>query len=63
MIPNDLEERKKMISYMLATIAIEYDELSPWEQNFIDSINEQFQNKGTLSDRQCEKLEQIYDKF
>lgn len=64
MIPNDLEERKKVINYMLSYITNEqYDELSSWEQNFIDSINEQFEEKGTLSDRQCEKLEQIYDKF
>lgn len=63
MIPNDLEERKKVIIYMLDWIVTVYDELTPWEQNFIDSLHEQFQNKGTLSDRQCEKLEQIYDKF
>jgi hypothetical protein len=63
MIPNDLGERKKVINYMLESVLINYDELGPWEQNFIDSIHEQFQNKGTLSDKQCEKLEQIYDKF
>lgn len=64
MIPNDLEERRKVIKYMLDRIVNEeYDELGSWEQNFIDSINEQFQSKGNLSDRQCEKLEQIYDKF
>jgi len=63
MIPNDPEERHKMIVYMLATCNNEANNLTKWEENFIISINEQFCDKGTLSDRQCEILETIYDKI
>ena len=63
MIPNDLEERKKMIERMLKVCWDKSDELTAWEMNFIESCNGQFAFKETLSDRQCEILEKIYDKL
>lgn len=36
--------------------------LSPWENDFICSLLEQFENKGALSERQVEKLEAIWEK-
>jgi hypothetical protein len=35
-------------------------DLTPWEEDFIDSIAEQFEERGTLTDRQIEILERIY---
>ena len=36
--------------------------LSSWEQDFIDSIGDQLDRGGTLSERQVEVLEKIYQK-
>jgi uncharacterized membrane-anchored protein len=48
---------------MLSVCNNEANNLTKWEENFIISINEQFCDKGTLSDRQCEILETIYDQI
>ncbi|MGD9749414.1 MAG: hypothetical protein AB7W59_00300 [Acidimicrobiia bacterium] len=37
-------------------------ELSEWEESFIESIEEQLDRKRTLSERQLEVLEKLYDK-
>ena len=37
--------------------------LNDWEQTFIESISEQLDRLGSLSDAQKEKLEQIYCKL
>jgi len=66
MIPNDFEARCSMIEYMLQMLEDE-DGLTEWEENFVESVSNQFEkNKQfskTLSDRQCEILERIYDKY
>jgi len=62
MIPNDINERRKMIKFMLEALETE-DEMSKWESDFTASIADQFTIKKDLSQRQCEKLEQIYDKY
>lgn len=36
--------------------------MSPWEQNFVQSIREQFDRSGSLSPLQNERLEEIWDK-
>ena len=61
MIPHDLVERRKVIKYMLAA-CVELEFLSKWESDFLDSIIDQFGEKGNLSDDQCKVLERIYDK-
>lgn len=63
MIPNDPEERAKVISYMIKACEDHTEEMTPWERNFIISISNQFDRVGTLSREQGNKLEQIYDKF
>ena len=63
MIPNDPEERKKMIKRMLDVCAENKDELNSWESDFVDSCEGKFESRETLSDRQCEILEKIYDKL
>ena len=63
MIPNDQPSRKQTISTILVAIH-DYGHvpLTPWEEEFINSIYEQFDEKGDLSNKQCEILERIYDK-
>ena len=34
--------------------------LSKWEEQFLESIRDQFDSRGSISDRQEEILEQIY---
>ena len=34
--------------------------LTQWENNFIESINDDWTNRGWLSDAQYQKLEEIY---
>jgi len=63
MIPNDPEEKKKMIDYMINSCKLDPNNLTDWEFEFISSIEEQFSKKNTLSTRQCEILEKIYDKL
>lgn len=63
MIPMDSEPRKQMINAMITSCRESLDELTKWEQDFITSVDNQFVVKGNLSNRQCEILEQIYDKL
>lgn len=37
-------------------------QLNDWEINFLDSINDQVSEEGTLTDRQFEKLESIWER-
>jgi uncharacterized protein (UPF0305 family) len=63
MIPNDLQERQKIIDRMMRVCTDKINELSKWETDFILSIETQYETKGNLTDRQCEILEKIYDKL
>lgn len=36
--------------------------MNEWEQNFIQSIDEQYGKRGTLSPAQLDKLEMIWEK-
>jgi len=36
--------------------------LSEWEESFVESLREQLDAGGKLSDRQLAKLQEIYDK-
>lgn len=62
MIPNDQPARSQMIELMLSVLINPNIELTQWESDFITSINDQYEKKKNLSDRQCEILERIYDK-
>ena len=63
MIPNDDQPlRRETISRMLKSIAFrDNDKMTKWEEDFIDSMTEQFEGKDDLSNKQCKILERIYD--
>lgn len=54
------DKKKALIEAMLNALDTPSQELTKWEENFLESINEQFQSRGTLSERQFEILERIY---
>lgn len=61
MIPNDQPARGEMINRMLHTLLTTNPDLTSWKLDFISSLDEQFEKKGNLSQKQCEILERIYD--
>ena len=51
---------RETIARMLQACDDDTDRLSKWEADFIESIAEQYEERGTLSDKQTEILERIY---
>lgn len=51
----------KRIKWILE--CLQGEELTDWEQKFVDSVQSQFERKGMLSDAQCEKLEEIHERL
>lgn len=49
-----------VIAHFLHELETPARDLTPWETNFIESISEQFDRRGTLSEKQFEILERIY---
>jgi len=39
---------------------LDWDALTEWEQKFVESVEEQFDRNGKMSERQEEILERIY---
>jgi hypothetical protein len=54
------DNTKDNIEYFFEALESPTRDLSKWEDNFLDSIREQFEERGSLSDRQFEILERIY---
>lgn len=54
--PNTAE----MVKHMLTELEQPARELTSWETGFVASITDQFDRRGSLSDRQFEILERIY---
>lgn len=50
----------KRIREVLETCESEIGSLTPWEQSFIESISDQYTNRGSLSEKQLAILERIY---
>ena len=48
------------IEEMITRCGDEARNLTQWENNFIESVNDDWTNRGWLSDAQYEKLEEIY---
>lgn len=48
------------ITEFLSALENPYKALTTWEQDFIISITDQFNMRGTLSDKQFNILERIY---
>jgi len=55
-------DREKQIEQMLGACEDFTERLTDWERSFIESIREQFDGGGSLSERQTEVLERIYCK-
>lgn len=49
-----------VIGHWIETLQTEGRGLSKWEQDFLESISDQFDERGSISDRQEEVLERIY---
>ena len=50
------------ISQMIEDCEARYTKLSEWEQQFIDSISKQLEHGRSLTDKQRERLEQIWER-
>lgn len=55
-----MTQKPETIEYWIETINTEGINLSKWELDFVESIEEQFKIKNWISDRQEEILERIY---
>lgn len=53
-------EKKELIKHMLHELETPSRSLTDWENNFIESVSDQFSRWNNLSDRQVEILERIY---
>jgi len=54
------EDRRQLIEHMINSLQMPSKRLSSWELQFLESVNDQFTDRGSLSQRQFEKLESIY---
>jgi hypothetical protein len=54
------QDKVKLIQHMLECLESPSRELTKWEEGFVESVREQFLERGSLSDRQTEILERIY---
>ena len=52
--------KEELIKHMLQALETPVHTLTKWEENFLESINEQFSTKKSLSDRQYEILDRLY---
>ena len=50
------------VDYILSGLSSE-GRLNDWEKNFIESIDDQWSHRRSLSDRQREVLGKIWDKY
>lgn len=54
------EEQKKVVAEWFKSIEKTGVNLTKWEEDFVESIKEQFEKRGSLSEKQLEILERIY---
>lgn len=50
----------KLIKHMLECLSTPSKKLTTWEENFLESISEQFESSNSLSDKQFAIVERIY---
>lgn len=55
-----MTQSSETIKAWLDKVNTEGHDLSPWESGFMESITAQFDERGSLSDRQEDILERIY---
>jgi hypothetical protein len=54
------KEQQTLASHMLKALESPSRELTKWEEDFLESVGEQFEERGHLSERQMEIVERIY---
>ncbi len=52
----------KELDFMLTELQNEYSRLNDWESDFVDSLTDQFEERGNLSEKQINRLRIIYNK-
>lgn len=55
-----MTQKPEVIKEWIDKVNYESKNLSKWEEDFMESITDQFDRRGLLSDRQEEILERIY---
>lgn len=55
-----MKQEKETIRHWIETINKEGKNLSSWEEEFMESLTEKFENRGWISEKQEEVLERIY---
>jgi hypothetical protein len=58
--PAGIENNPAIIQHYLDTLEDISHKLSDWERNFFKGLKEQFENRGSLSDKQVATLSRIY---
>lgn len=53
-------QTRETIQHFLTELQTPAKTLTRWEETFIESISDQFDNRGTLTSKQFEILERIY---
>jgi hypothetical protein len=54
------EQKRKLAAHMLRELETPSKVLSSWENQFVESVTDQFATRNSLSDKQMEILERIY---
>lgn len=54
------DDQRKLASHMLRELESPSKQLTNWEQNFIESVTEQFHDRDSLTDKQLQIIERIY---
>ena len=57
------EEKRKQIEFVLEHCTDNWQRLTEWEQGFVESVADQFNRRGTISEKQEDVLERIYVKL
>jgi hypothetical protein len=52
----------KDVTFKLDECSTHLNRLNDWEQNFIESVQDQVLMYGTISEKQIERLEELYNK-
>ena len=55
-----MKQPKEAIKHWIDTIQTEGRNLTKWETDFIESLADQFEGRGSVSEKQQEILERIY---
>lgn len=55
-----MKQPKEVIAHWIITVNDEGRNLSKWETDFMESVTEQFEERGSVSEKQQEIIERIY---